>query len=243
MFRARPIVYLLGVLFVILLTGPTRDAKAADDPFELVNRSVFAFNQTIRATALTPLTEAYLENSTPDFRRRLSLALANLGEPAKALSGLAAGRVDVAVNAAARFTINSTLGVLGTADPASAFGYERDAFSPGDMLCAWGLPSGPFLVLPLLGPTTLRDAGAGAVAGAVLSSAIGALIYGTATGFDAFHSYADSHRDAERLEANSIDLYALHRSVYLQRRARACASDEADLQQSVAGQFALDPDD
>ncbi len=112
----------------------------------------------VRIHALAPAAEAYLDATTPEFRKGAAAALANLYEPVTTLSALAAGRLDLARVSATRFLLNSTLGKAGITDCASAEGYPRSDFSPGDALCAWGVPSGPYLVLPLIGPSTVRDA-------------------------------------------------------------------------------------
>jgi phospholipid-binding lipoprotein MlaA len=98
-------------------------------------------------------------------------------------------------------------------------------FAPADALCAWGVPRGPFLVLPLLGPSTLRDAGAAAAAGAALSQAIGPDAWLAWSAGDALHAYAELHPELERIEAQSLDPYAVLRSAHLQRRAVACPGD------------------
>jgi phospholipid-binding lipoprotein MlaA len=232
-----------GLLLFLLLAMQTREVRAADDPFEPFNRSVFVFNQAVRLHALTPLAEVYLDLVPRDIRQGLGAMLSNLREPVTALSGVAAGKMDTLRTAASRFAINSTFGAFGIHDRAAELGFPRDGLSPGDALCAWGMPSGPYLVLPLLGPTTLRDASAAAVAGAVLGSVIGTVVYGTVSSADAFNAYTDAHRDALRFEADAVDLYALHRSVHLQRRAQSCPVDEARLREALIGSFTTDADE
>jgi phospholipid-binding lipoprotein MlaA len=232
-----------GLFLFLLLAMQTREVRAADDPFEPFNRSVFVFNQAVRLHALTPLAEVYLDLVPRDIRQGLGTMLSNLREPVTAVSGIAAGKMDTLRTAASRFAINSTFGAFGIHDRAAEFGFPRAGFSPGDALCAWGLPSGPYLVLPLLGPTTLRDASAAAVAGAVVGSVIGTVIYGTVSSADVFSAYTDAHRDVLRFEADAVDLYALHRSVYLQRRAQSCPVDEARLREALIGSFTADADE
>jgi phospholipid-binding lipoprotein MlaA len=209
-----------------LQAGPARaDAAAAADPLEAVNRRVHAFNQGVRAKVLGPLAELYLAATPAEVRRGIGNALANLNEPITALSGLAAGDVALATNAAARFGINSTLGLGGVQDRAAAMGYPRRAFGVADAACRWGVPSGPFVVLPLLGPSTLRDAGALAAAGAALSQALGPDVYLAWSGGDLFVGYAERHQDLARADAQSLDPYAVYRSAYLQQRAARCPID------------------
>jgi phospholipid-binding lipoprotein MlaA len=202
-------------------------AHAAPDPLEPANRRVHAFNQAVRATVLAPLTELYLAHAPEPLRRGAAKAVANLSEPITAASALAAGEWGIAANAAARFGINSTLGLGGVRDRAAEMGHARRPFGPGDAACRWGVPSGPYLVLPLLGPTTLRDAGAQAATGAVLSQLLGADALLAWSSGDAFIGYAALHPALQRLEAESLDAYATMRSAHLQRRAAACPVDRA----------------
>lgn len=154
--------------------------------------------------------------------------LANLREPVTAVSGLAAGRFELAANAAARFAINSTLGLGGVRDRADGMGYARHGFTFADAACAWGVPSGPFLMLPLLGPSTVRDAGALAAQGAALDQTLGADTYLAWSGSDLFVGYAEVHRTLQRTAAASLDPYAVYRSAFLQRRAADCPADRGE---------------
>lgn len=210
---------------ILLMVGSAGAAKATDDPFESLNRSIFAFNRLVQTHALAPAAEAYLEATTPEFRNGVAAALTNLNEPVTTLSALAAGRLDIARVSATRFLLNSTLGIVGVTDRASVEGYPRSDFSPGDALCAWGVSSGPYLVLPLIGSSTLRDALGAAATGAGLSAATGTLVYGAASGMERLQAYVGAHEALQRWEATSIDPYVLHRSLHLQGRARDCAID------------------
>lgn len=214
-----------ALLLGIMLLGVPGAARAETDPFEAVNRRMHGLNREIRARVLGPLAELYHEATTPGFRRGVAQAAANLGEPVSALSGLAAGEVALAWNAAARFGINSTLGLGGLRDRAAGLGYPRRSFVVADALCTWRLPSGPYLVLPLLGPSTLRDAAGLAVTGAALSQVVGSdALLAWSTG-DAFLGYAGLHEELARLDALSLDPYAVYRSAYLQRRDAVCPVD------------------
>jgi phospholipid-binding lipoprotein MlaA len=211
----------------LLAVAQPMTARAAADPFEAVNRRIHAFNQNVRSRVLGPLAELYLAHTSATFRHGVVNVLANLSEPITAVSSLAAGDLRLATNAAARFGINSTLGLAGVRDPAAAMGYPHRSFGVADAVCRWGVPSGPFLVLPLLGPSTLRDAGALAASSAALAQAMGSDVYLTWSGTDVFVGYTQVHRELERIEAQSLDAYAVYRSAYLQRRAAACPADQA----------------
>jgi phospholipid-binding lipoprotein MlaA len=223
----RPITAAAAVLSCATALAAPAPALAApeSDPLEAANRRVHAFNRAAQAHVLGPVAELYRARTSPGFRRGVGNALANLGEPVTALSGLAAGELGVAANAARRFAINAALGWGGVRDRAAEMGHVPRPFAPADALCAWGVPRGPFLVLPLLGPSTLRDAGAAAAAGAALSQAIGPDAWLAWSAGDALHAYAELHPELERIEAQSLDPYAVLRSAHLQRRAAACPVD------------------
>lgn len=219
-----------------LALAPALPAAAAEDPFESVNRRIHAFNQRLRSHVLGPLAETYARVTPPGVRQGIAQAAANLAEPVTAISSLAAGEFDLALNALSRFGINTTVGLGGVRDEATAMGYPRRAFTLADAACSWGVPSGPYLVMPVLGPTTLRDAGALFATSAALAQVMPPeLVAGWGAG-DLFVTYAGLHAEIEQLDAQSLDPYAVHRSVYVQRRARACANDRAALLARDAGE-------
>jgi phospholipid-binding lipoprotein MlaA len=119
----------------------------------------------------------------------------------------------------------STLGLGGVHDRAAGLGFPRQAFAVADAVCRWGVPSGPFLVLPLLGPSTLRDASALVATSAALSQIVGSDIYFAWSGTDALADYAQIHRELVRIDTQSLDAYAVYRSAFLQRRAAVCGVD------------------
>lgn len=213
------------------LAGPAL-AHTPDDPFETVNRRIHGFNRVLQDHVLAPAADLYRRVAPPDLRRGVGNAVANLGEPIVAVSGLAAGRVELALNAAARFGINSTLGLGGVHDRATEMGYPRQDFGPADALCGWGVPSGPFLMLPVFGPSTLRDAGAWIATSTMLSQALGSdAVMGWNTG-SAFVTYERFQPELDRLQQDSLDGYATYRAVHLQRRAATCEVDRAALVQA-----------
>lgn len=215
---------------VVVLTLAAGPALAMQDPLEPANRRIHAFNQAARTWVLAPVAEFYSTHVPPPLRAGAARALANLGEPVTAVAALAAGETGLAANAAWRFGINTTLGLGGVRDAAAARGLAAQPFSLADAACRWGVPAGPYLVLPILGPATLRDAAAQAVSAAALAQLLGSdalLAWGSA---DALAAYVAAHPALERLEAESLDSYAALRSVTLQRRAAACPVDRAALE-------------
>jgi phospholipid-binding lipoprotein MlaA len=221
----------LALSAAVLWAAP---AAAAGDPLEPLNRRIHALNQGLQARLLGPAAELYIASTSPGFRAGLSNALGNLGEPVSAVTSLAVGEFGRAANAALRFGINTTLGLGGINDAATPLGFPPRPLPPADVACRWGVPSGPYLVLPLLGPSTLRDAGAVAATGAALSQLVGPEVFLPWRAGDLFTGYAGIHAELRRIEAEALDSYALHRSAYLQRRAAACAVDRAALEEAEA---------
>jgi phospholipid-binding lipoprotein MlaA len=171
---------------------------------------------------LGPLADVWRSQVPLPVRLGAGRALANLSEPVVAASGLIAGDADLAWNAVARFGINSTLGYGGVRDPAAGMGYAPRRFDLADALCRWGVPSGPYLVLPLLGPATLREAGAMVLTAGALSQGLGAeavFAWNTTAGV---LTYAELHPALTQMDAAALDPYATQRSAHEQRRTERC---------------------
>ncbi len=233
---ARRLTTTVVCLAAALATPP---AQAAADPFEGVNRRIHGFNQQFRAHVLGPLAETYIAVTPPPWREGVARVASNMAEPITAVSGLIAGDPRVAKNALTRFGLNSTLGWGGVHDVAAARGLPHRPLGLADAACSRGVSSGPYLVVPLLGPSTLRDAGAMIVTSAALSQLVGAeWLAGVGAG-DAFVTYAARHEALRQVDAVALDSYAILRSAYWQRRAAACANDRARL---LARQAAEDDD-
>lgn len=136
---------------------------AAYDPWEPFNRRVFAFNQGADRIVLRPMARAYVKVTSPGVRAVVSNFFANVRLPISALHALLQGKPGVAGRNLRRFGINSTVGLLGLFDPATRFGVHAQLEDLGQTLAVWGIDDGPFLMLPLFGPSTLRDAAGGTV--------------------------------------------------------------------------------
>ena len=128
-----------------------------DDPWEGFNRSMFAFNDTLDTYALKPLAQGY-RTVTPDFvETGIGNFFNNVGEVRNLTNNLLQGKLHAAGVDTARLLFNSTFGLLGFFDVASKMGLQRNDEDFGQTLGVWGLGSGPYLVLPFLGPSTVRD--------------------------------------------------------------------------------------
>lgn len=128
-----------------------------NDPYEGFNRQMFAFNNQVDKYAIGPAAEVY-ETVTPKFGRdRVSDFLANLRSPVIFVNDLLQGEGKRAGDTFARFAINSTVGIAGLWDVAGYNGIEGHREDFGQTLAVWGVDSGPYLVMPVIGPTTPRD--------------------------------------------------------------------------------------
>ena len=138
-------------------TAPATEPGTIADPYEGFNRKMFAFNNGVDKYALSPAATAY-KTVTPAFARdRVSDFLSNLNGPVIFANDVLQAEPSRAGTTAARFTINTTIGLLGLWDAADHFGIDGHSEDFGQTLAVWGVDSGPFLVMPLLGPTTPRD--------------------------------------------------------------------------------------
>lgn len=137
------------------------DANAAQpdnvkDPLQPLNRQIFAVNDALDRAIVRPIAVEYKEKIPSPIRDSYSDFRKNLGEPWNAVNQLIQGRPGRAAKTLGRFTIN-TVTTLGFADPASRLGLETEDENFGTTLGYWGVPSGPYLVLPIFGPSTFRD--------------------------------------------------------------------------------------
>ncbi|HYH18155.1 MAG TPA: VacJ family lipoprotein [Azospirillum sp.] len=202
----------------------TPSGDSANDPLEPVNRAIWGFNEGTDILLVRPATEVYV-NAVPDpVREVVHNFLINLTMPLVIANQLLQGDAQGASDATGRFLTNTILGMGGLADVATEarIPYESEDF--GQTLAVWGLGEGPYLVLPLLGPSGLRDAaglGVDTVAdparvAAYASGAKGALwARAGATTVDTRSQYLGTIDDIRR---NSVDPYASLRSLYRQRR-------------------------
>ncbi|MBD9481566.1 VacJ family lipoprotein [Pseudomonas sp. PDM14] len=137
---------------------PAVAGAAESDPWESFNRPVFRFNDTIDTYALKPLAQGY-QTVTPQFLEDgVHNVFRNVGDVGNLANNLLQGKVHDAGVDTGRLIFNTTFGLFGFFDVATDMGLQRSDEDFGQTLGAWGLGSGPYLVLPLLGPSSLRDA-------------------------------------------------------------------------------------
>ena len=147
--------FIAGVLSFNL--SAVADETATHDPFEKTNRAVLNFNLKVDRAIVKPTAKTYAKLPRP-VRKGVGNFFANLREPGTVVNDLLQGKFVAAARDSGRFVINSTLGFFGVFDFAGAIGMPRRSEDFGQTLAVWGVPAGPYLVLPLLGPRNLRDA-------------------------------------------------------------------------------------
>ena len=215
-----------------------KQPKPVKDCFETVNRGMFAFNQTLDNVIFEPVAKGYRYIPSP-IRTGTSNALSNLSNLITIPNNLLQGDVGTAGVNTIRFVLNTTLGILGIWDPAQVLGFEKkEKEDYGQTLGSWGIGPGCYLVLPVLGPSTVRDA-----VGTFVNFIGGDPWYNVTvmndTNYFKESDYyttritsgvdyrAKNVESFDNLEKNSIDFYASIRSLYLQdRQQRILNSDK-----------------
>lgn len=128
-----------------------------DDPLQGFNRKMYKFNSAADKLAIRPVAKAYVKVTGPKERVLISNFFANLRAPVTIINEVLQGRPGPALQSTGRFVINTSVGFLGFFDPASDMRLPAHTTDFGVTLARWGVPEGPYLVLPLIGPTTARD--------------------------------------------------------------------------------------
>lgn len=153
--------FALSCIFILALTAicrlPVAHAEEVWDPIEPVNRGVFWFNDKLDVGVLEPVATFYRDNVGQKTRKCIGNFFSNLRYPRYLASDLIQLKFEQAGLHTRRFLLNSTLGMVGFFDIASEIGLEDNYEDVGLALAYWGVPSGPYIVLPLLGPSNLRD--------------------------------------------------------------------------------------
>jgi len=148
---------LMAAVGVSLLLGGCATTNNPRDPFEKFNRAMFTFNDAVDRNALKPVATAY-KNVTPSFLQTgVNNFFGNLSDLWSAANNFAQLKGRDGMNDFTRFAVNSTLGLAGVLDIASPAGLNKHNEDLGQTLGYWGVPAGPYLMLPILGPSTIRD--------------------------------------------------------------------------------------
>lgn len=217
--------FCLVAIALAILAGCATPMPRKDDPYEKFNRKMYAFNEVADRVAIRPVAVTYRKVTNPTSRTLISNFFANVESPITIANDLLQANLPQAMRATGRLAINSTIGIAGIFDVASELGIEASTTDFGVTLATWGVAEGPYLVLPLLGSTSVRG---------LVSLPIDRYL------FDPLSWYAYSHDfkyraqylptvaylvtlrssaiDAEGLLEGVYDPYIFYRDAYRQRR-------------------------
>tara|TARA_B100001564_G_C20650621_1_gene676635 strand:- start:659 stop:1411 length:753 start_codon:yes stop_codon:yes gene_type:complete len=230
-FKKIQIIFLSIMLNICLVFNA--NAEAENECFEKVSRGIFKFNQGFDNAILEPVAKAY--NKLPEpIKKGTGNFTSNIATLLSIPNHLLQGEMRLAGHATGSFLVNTTIGVLGLGNPAAVMGLENQKEDLGQTLGAYGVKGGCYFVLPILGPTTVRDTLGMVVDNQYLDafakitwhekeikSFSGSKIdYVGVKAATAVDFRGDNMLNFESLEKNSIDLYAATKSLYLQDRSK-----------------------
>lgn len=208
-------------------------ASAAHDPLEKYNRMMFKFNARLDETALKPLAETYVEYTPDLLRAGVRNFFSNVGDVGVAANSALQGKIGQALSDSSRVGLNSLFGLGGVFDLASELELEKNNEDFGQTLGVWGVPEGPYIVLPVLGPRTLRSAVGTAFDTYLQMETLGSI--GELSGVDAVSELValgivDQRTrmlgKEELLKQAALDPYIYTREAYL--AYRRCQVDDCD---------------
>jgi phospholipid-binding lipoprotein MlaA len=206
---------------MLVLTG-CATAPGADprDPLEPLNRGVTRFNDAVDDALLKPAATVYREVTPSPVRTGVSNFFGNLGDVWSLVNHVLQLKGQAAMETYMRLGVNTVFGFAGVLDIASEIGLERRTEDFGQTLGRWGVPPGPYLVLPLLGPSSVRDAAAlrADVMGSVISDVDHVPTRNSLSALKAVDTRARLLRAGEMLDQAALDPYTFTRDAYLQKR-------------------------
>jgi phospholipid-binding lipoprotein MlaA len=206
------------------LSSPACDSA---DPLEQMNRSVFDRNQQINHTVIYPVAKTYRDTVPEPVRDSIDAFAGNLNEPLVFANNILQLRFAAATTTVGRFVVNSTIGIGGLIDVASKEGLARQTGDIGQTLYVWGVRDSDFIIVPVVGPTNVRDAfGNGVELAAQIfvgfklptSAATAANYVGTAGALASPIASLSKVEEMQELERSSLDFYSMMRSVVEQKR-------------------------
>ena len=202
------------LLTTLLLFSSFITSEEVSDPFEDINRLVFDVNETLDRIIARPTANLYSKFPTP-IKKGVTNLFDNLEEINTSVNQALQGKPLTALNDISRFVINSTIGIAGIFDVATAMGLKRHEEDFGQTLAVWGVPAGPYVMLPVLGPHTVRD-----LLGRPVSSFLSVTFHMTESDVNFGLNMIDALETRERLlEVESLlsgDKYYFVRDSYIQ---------------------------
>ena len=202
------------LLMSLLLFSSFISSEEVSDPFEDINRLTFEINETLDEVIARPTANFYSKFPTP-IKKGVTNLFDNLEEINTSVNQVLQGKPLTALNDISRFVINSTIGIAGIFDVATAMGLKRHEEDFGQTLAVWGVPAGPYVMLPVLGPHTVRD-----LLGRPVSSFLSVTFHMTESDVNFGLNMIDALETRERLlEVESLlsgDKYYFVRDSYIQ---------------------------
>lgn len=219
----------IALVLFMSLSGCATSTNDSNGALESYNRAMFNFNSKVDKYVVRPVAKGYRAVTNEYMRQRVTNFFNNIGEPVSAVNHILQGEFGSTGENLGRFVINTTLGGVGLYDVASQMGLERDPTGFDETMATWCIPDGPFVVLPVLGPSTPR-ATVGFVADAYSSPAYwvaqesngedAKAVYYGASGLKYLNLVAQNINLLESLEEGSVDYYEAIKSTYMQNRAK-----------------------
>ena len=217
-----------AVLIITIFLTP--NAKSAEECFEKTSRAIFKFNMALDDIVLEPLAKGYNRLPSP-IKKGTSNFTSNIGTLLSIPNNILQGNFEQLGHSVGSFAINSTVGILGFLNPAQKLGLKPHKEDVGQTLGSYGVGTGCYFVLPVFGPTTVRDS-FGMLADTfvdpfahvtireneLFGASGNSLDYYSIKGTSAIDFRADNDQNFESLEKNSLDLYSSLKSIYLQDR-------------------------
>jgi len=220
-------------LLAALCAGPAW-AEEDDDPWEGFNRAMFSVNDGLDRWVLEPVAKGWDFVMPDPLEQCFSNFFQNLRVPVQSVNGFLQGKPVNGASDLGRFTVNTTIGLAGFLDPATYIGLAKHEEDFGQTLGVWGVPNGPYLVIPLLGPSTVRDAGGLAVDSMMHPGwyYLDAAVTVGSRVFDTINTRALVLEDVQNARNAALDFYSFVRNGYLQRR-HSLLLDEKDATREV----------
>ena len=215
----RVLVYLI-VCFLLsgCLSSGVGDIRP-QDPYEKFNRKSFQFSESVDKKLLAPVAHGYSRILPDPLETGFNNLFANINSVPSSVNGLLQGQIEVGAREFVRLMINSTFGVAGFFDVASRWGLKQQHEDIGQTLAVWGLKDSPYVYIPVLGPSTVRDIPVRLVGMSVPRLLIGEDFPGYATALRVVGQRAAMSEVIEQRDANAIDPYTFTRDAYTQLRA------------------------
>lgn len=191
---------------------PAGDPQQISDPLESLNRVTSGFNSAVRGLIIDPIVDGYQAVTPEPVQEAVSNAVSNISEPVTAVSSLLQGDSENAGTATKRFFINTTVGVGGLSDPATEMGLEQREEDLGQAFGASGMAPGPHIVLPVIGPSNMRD-----LTGDVLTALANPLPL-AAKAASGGVNYSNNQDEIQVMTSGALDPYVVERDSYEQNR-------------------------